>query len=715
MYRRWLIENALMPDGRAIKEDDLPTTRGMCMPPGMRLPKPTGQAWRELIRPASTREDAIDKLNDRLVAMAVRGIQDELRLMDQDPASDRIQFAKAGGISDHETRVAMTSKAIQWEYDRDRKSACAVKVRRQKAVAADTIPEPRNTQEALERDPEGWCESIHEEIDPLIKMGVLDEGPNGAGYTKAQLLEEGIDITIRKAVFVGLYHTHKFDKEGDVDRLKTRCALKGHKGNMQRGIHYGETFTPTPKEDTARLLIALMCLYNLFQMTGDIVKAYCWAPMPPGALIAIRYPPGLKKFDPSTGEELYMIMRKNLYGHPAAGRSWGKLRDSEIIKYFNQDGWTCTQCESDPCLFYFLRDGAWALMSIHTDDMDAVGTTNDILEGIFNKMHEIWEIKRTDTELMLGVCRKVAYAADGKVESVELTMEAYIRGMADSFREYLPNKAIQTFLPPKTQLSKFERPSDAEIQRNQDKGYNRAVGMIVWAVRHAMIVGKYGVTQLCTVMAIPSDAAFDAAMHAIAFMEQRSKKGIKFSASGNRIPVFMSDASNKPDPHDGICHAGFTGHLANGPLISKSSKLKHCGLSSEHNEYMGLTSCLRAVVWLRQLLGEIGQQNMIDAPTVVYADNIQANRLCKEHFVTTGNQHIYMPYHWNREVIEAGMAVVLWVNTVYNISDIMSKNVAPGVQKILDPLLSGYGDISKLIMQLEASPRLHTDDNHKLC
>ncbi len=98
-----------------------------------------------------------------------------------------------------------------------------------------------------------------------------------------------------------------------------------------------------------------------------------------------------------------------------------------------------------------------------------------------------------------------------------------------------------------------------------------------------MIVGKYGVTQLCTVMAIPSDSAFEAAMHAIAFMEQRSKKGIKFSASGNRLPVFMTDASNKPDPHDGICHAGFTGHLANGPLMSKSSKLKHCGLSSEHN------------------------------------------------------------------------------------------------------------------------------------
>ncbi len=34
------------------------------MPPGMRLPKPTGQAWRQLINPAIVRETAIDALNE---------------------------------------------------------------------------------------------------------------------------------------------------------------------------------------------------------------------------------------------------------------------------------------------------------------------------------------------------------------------------------------------------------------------------------------------------------------------------------------------------------------------------------------------------------------------------------------------------------------------------------------------------------------------------
>ena len=69
--------------------------------------------------------------------------------------------------------------------------------------------------------------------------------------------------------------------------------------------------------------------------------------------------------------------------------------------------------------------------------------------------------------------------------------------------------------------------------------------------------------------------------------------------------VIMSDASNKPDSHSGLAQAGHTAHWTNGPVSSKGSLLKHDGLSSEHNEYMGLTAALRFAVWTRQLLDEM--------------------------------------------------------------------------------------------------------------
>jgi hypothetical protein len=281
-------------------------------------------------------------------------------------------------------------------------------------------------------------------------MGVLDQGPNDAGYSKAELKVEGIDIDVRPAVFVGLYHTHKTNGEGDIDRHKTRCAVKGHKGNMQKGNHFNETFAATPREDTARILTALMVLLNLVYKTGDVVKAYCWADVPPGELIAIRYPPGLKKFHPVTKEELYCVLRKKLYGHPAAGRAWSMHRDSELLRMFNNDEWSCHQCEMDPCMFDFMRKGvkhdrpitdnvreildqpeiSQAWISIHTDDLDSAGTDQKILVEILRIIDERWSLKETEPDYMLGVKRTVSKDSDGNIISCEHTMEAYIQGVA---------------------------------------------------------------------------------------------------------------------------------------------------------------------------------------------------------------------------------------------------------------------------------------------
>ena len=59
-------------------------------------------------------------------------------------------------------------------------------------------------------------------------MGVIDAGTDGNGYTRAQLLELGIDTSVQKPVHLGLYHTHKYI-DGNLDKLKSRAAVKGHK------------------------------------------------------------------------------------------------------------------------------------------------------------------------------------------------------------------------------------------------------------------------------------------------------------------------------------------------------------------------------------------------------------------------------------------------------------------------------------------------------
>ena len=111
---------------------------------------------------------------------------------------------------------------------------------------------------------------------------------------------------------------------------------------------------------------------------------------------------------------------------------------------------------------------------------------------------------------------------------------------------------------------------------------------------------------------------------------------------------------------------------------------------------MALTHCIKQIVWLRQLMGEIGLAAYIESPTVVYADNKQANNPCSEDLVTAGNMYFRTGYHYNKEAVHDKYVTVQYINTQYNVSDVTTKGL--GSNKIRDfyPYLHGLKPISDL-------------------
>ena len=61
--------------------------------------------------------------------------------------------------------------------------------------------------------------------------------------------------------------------------------------------------------------------------------------------------------------------------------------------------------------------------------------------------------------------------------------------------------------------------------------------------------------------------------------------------------------------------------------------------------------------------------------TACYGDNVQANRLCKEHFTSPGNQYIATQYHFNKEKGQSGDVDIfwyIWIATKYNLADMFT-------------------------------------------
>ena len=105
---------------------------------------------------------------------------------------------------------------------------------------------------------------------------------------------------------------------------------------------------------------------------------------------------------------------------------------------------------------------------------------------------------------------------------------------------------------------------------------------------------------------------------------------------------------------------------------------------------MALHHCVKQLVWLRQLMQEIGLGSYVRSPTKVFADNKQANKLCAEDLVTAGNMYFRTGYHYNKEAVRDGFVDVRYINTAYNISDACTKALAKNKISLFEAALHGH-------------------------
>lgn len=663
LYHQWLLKLQQQDGQPRYSQSDLPRERGTYLTPGMRVPAPHGKQWRDMMDEKNLKHSKHHKMRIIQTNHAIR--QAVLNTMEGVRAVEHL--IRHWNKMDSNTASNNTAEAHRAKKQRTKAADVAAERQPPKSIARALRDE--NREEAYK-----WLESINKEWDGLCELGVVEHG-----YSRRQLRDMG--ITTNPIPF-SICLTYKYDKEGNIDRYKTRMALAGHRGNMQKGVHFEKTYASTPNQHTSKILQAIMVKYRLRRLTFDIKQAYCQAMMPDDQLIAVRYPEGFRRYDDQTGEELFMLLRRNLYGHPAAGRIWEKERNRVIMEVFNREGWTCKRSRKEPCLFLIKKENKRTWVSLWTDDADMIGDDNEILQQVYERINAQWECKLTDPEYMLGVRRVVTENEDEM--TVHLTMTAFIDSMAETFKAHLINRRVHTPIPDKVFLHKGIKVDEEETRRVKERGFQNLFGMLLWAARGVYPECLQGCSALGRLMANPTEEAWRVACWMLTYLHQHKNQGIRFSSRGNEAPVAFYDASNKADPTDSKCQYGYCHMWQGGPVIACSKKLAHVGLSAAHNEYQAAHWCNRHTSWLRELLTEIEVAEAVREPTLTFGDNRAAILLSEEDIVSTGNQFITIPYHYNKEVIERGEVTMQFVPTADNLADLFTKAVS---RQTLDRLL----------------------------
>ena len=444
-----------------------------------------------------------------------------------------------------------------------------------------------------------------------------------------------------------------------------------------------------------------MVLNRWKRLTLDVRQAFLNADLEEGRKFAVRYPSGLRRYD-NQGREMHMILLKNCYGLPQASRPWSRHRDEELLKIFSSNKsnlkWTIKKCLKDPCLFKVTMESKGkshtALFQAHVDDLDCVGSSDEILENIFKLVNERWKSERTDDSYCLGVKRTIVETQEEM--TVELTQTAFIEGLAVNFPEHVWKRRITTPLPEKFMLDELVDPKDPkreeEAKQVIELGYQKIFGSILWSARHSQPETLGACSLLGSVVSKPTHQAMEALIHLMNYVIQHKNQGIKFSSKGNQRLLGFVDASNKPELRTGRCVSGHVIFLANGPVVFHSKKMPLVGLSAAQNEYCGMSIANRAIAWILDLLDEIGllESMMGNEPVQLFGDNKAANLLCVEDIITAGNQHIAVHYHFSKEMQRLGRSNINFVRSADNCADLFTKSTSRQVLERLLAKVLGY-------------------------
>jgi hypothetical protein len=172
----------------------------------------------------------------------------------------------------------------------------------------------------------------------------------------------------------------KYKADGTLDKYKARLVAKGF--SQREGIDYEETFAPTAKMSTIRLVLAMAAQQGWKVHQLDVKSAFLNEDLK--ELVYMCQPKG---FQVAGKEHLVCRLKKALYGLKQAPRAWY----IKIDRYLVQQGFQRSPSNSN---LYVKRVGnEIILLVVYVDDIIITGSEEDEITWIKSNMGRAFDMQ----------------------------------------------------------------------------------------------------------------------------------------------------------------------------------------------------------------------------------------------------------------------------------------------------------------------------------
>ena len=505
-----------------------------------------------------------------------------------------------------------------------------------------------------------WKTATNKEMASIDEMGVWDLVPRSS-------VPRGQIIIACKWVF-----KIKTDEHGAVTVYKARLTPKGF---MQReGINVYETFAATGKYKSMRigLSIAAACDYELDQM--DVPVAFQQAELEEE--VYMELPEGYRE----GREHLVCKLKKALYGLKQGPRNWWLL----ISKFLASMGFKATV--SDPCLFSKRsKSGRLLLLFLFVDDMQVGYHAEDGAEWSLLKAQLVQRFNTKDmgaSTWILGM----RITRNRKARTITLDQELYVTKALQRYGL----QACKVASTPEA-VGDVSGCSEEELRAPAEQRlFQEMVGTLMYAAVSCRLDIAHAVHSLASDMQAPTGRSMLAAKRVLRYLAGTKDVGLVFGTlAGGRAAASdtrgrsstlvdvcaYADADWANDKKDRKSITGWVAKLNGDPISWSSKKQRVVALSTCEAELYAEGAAVQEVLWLRDLLSELGLH--VQFGSLVYGDNQSTLAVSANGVKSDRTKHVDVKYHFITQTVEEGTVKLKWIPTAEQQADIFTKALAP--------------------------------------
>ncbi|GJR76608.1 ribonuclease H-like domain-containing protein [Tanacetum coccineum] len=246
------------------------------------------------------------------------------------------------------------------------------------------------------------------------------------------------------------------------------------------------------------------------------------------------------------------------------------------------------------------------------------------------------------------------------------------------FLNLLVAKHVDTPLFENTTLNHIETDDDHLL--DNIRNYKKLVGKLIYLTNTRPDI-SYVVPCLSQYMHAHLVSHLDAAMRVLRYLKGSPGRGIQINKSGNLKLRAYADSDWARCPATRKYVSGYCVFLGDSLVTWKSKKQSTLSKSFVEAEYRSMASATCEVIWLSNLLGDMGVKNLL--PVVMYCDNSSALQIAANPVFHEKSKHFEIDVYLVREKVFSGVIKTEKIHTSQQIADVLMKTLDIEQPKIL--------------------------------